>query len=122
MAGTTRVVQSAGPSGFLVSYTRKVFRGPKLRRNERYVWRYKPENAIVEVGPPPTPRAAAKKKPPPPPAPPEEEAGAGAPATGGRTSPTRGPKVSTMRRPSIEAFCSTTAASPSARMTWSSIA
>lgn len=71
--GTTRVVQSAGPSGFLVSYTRKVFRGPKLRRNERYVWRYKPENAIVEVGPPPPPSAAAKKNPPPPPPPPEED-------------------------------------------------
>jgi vancomycin resistance protein YoaR len=49
--GTTRVVQSAGPSGFLISYTRKVYEGTKLRRNERYVWRYKPENAIVEVGP-----------------------------------------------------------------------
>ncbi|HET8742956.1 MAG TPA: VanW family protein, partial [Gaiella sp.] len=49
--GTTRVVQSAGPSGFLISYTRKVYEGSKLRRNERYTWRYKPENEIVEVGP-----------------------------------------------------------------------
>ena len=64
--GTTRTVQSAGPSGFLISYTRKVFRGPKLKRSERYVWRYKPENAIVEVGPP-TPRAKPKPKPKPPP-------------------------------------------------------
>jgi vancomycin resistance protein YoaR len=63
--GTARVVQSAGPQGFLISYTRKVFRGPKLKRSERYVWRYKPENAIVEVGPPrpkPRPSAAAKPK------------------------------------------------------------
>jgi vancomycin resistance protein YoaR len=63
--GSTRVVQSAGPQGFLISYTRKVFRGPKLKRSERYVWRYKPENAIVEVGPPrpkPRPSAAAKPK------------------------------------------------------------
>jgi vancomycin resistance protein YoaR len=57
--GTTSVVQSAGPSGFLISYTRKVYEGSKLRRNERYTWRYKPENEIVEVGPP-KPRAAAK--------------------------------------------------------------
>jgi vancomycin resistance protein YoaR len=49
--GTTSVVQSAGPSGFLISYTRKVYEGAKLRRNERYTWRYKPENGIVEVGP-----------------------------------------------------------------------
>jgi vancomycin resistance protein YoaR len=50
--GTRTVVQSAGPSGFLVSYTRKVFRDGELRRKERYVWRYRPENAIIEVGPP----------------------------------------------------------------------
>ena len=50
--GTTNVVQSAGPSGFLISYTRKVFEGSRLRRRERYTWRYKPENEVVEVGPP----------------------------------------------------------------------
>jgi hypothetical protein len=64
--GTTHVVQSAGPSGFLISYTRKVYEGSKLRRSERYTWRYKPENEIVEVGPP-KPRAAkpeGKPKPP----------------------------------------------------------
>jgi len=66
-AGTTHVVQSAGPSGFLISYTRKVYEGSKLRRNERYTWRYKPENEIVEVGPP-KPRAAKPEgKPNPPP-------------------------------------------------------
>ena len=57
--GTRSVVQSAGPSGFLISYTRKVFEGSELRRNERYTWRYKPENEIVEVGPA-RPRASAK--------------------------------------------------------------
>ncbi len=61
-AGSTRVVQSAGPSGFLISYTRKVYEGSKLRRNERYVWRYKPENAIVEVGPPAKPKTKPKAK------------------------------------------------------------
>ncbi len=70
--GTTQVVQSAGPSGFLISYTRKVFRGPRLKRNERYVWRYKPENAIVEIGPPkpvakPPPKKPVQATPPPPP-------------------------------------------------------
>jgi vancomycin resistance protein YoaR len=64
--GTTHVVQSTGPSGFLISYTREVYEGSKLRRSERYTWRYKPENEIVEVGPP-TPRVAkpeGKPKPP----------------------------------------------------------
>jgi vancomycin resistance protein YoaR len=64
--GTTSTVQSAGPSGFTISYTRKVFRNGKLKRNERYTWRYKPENAIVEVGPP----APARPKPTPKPKPP----------------------------------------------------
>ena len=62
-AGTTQTVQSAGPSGFLISYTRRVFRKGDLRRNERYVWRYKPENAIVEVGPPAPPRRPSPKRP-----------------------------------------------------------
>ena len=64
-------MQSAGPSGFLIGYTRKVFEGSKLRRNERYTWRYKPENEIVEVGPP-KPRAAK----------PKQKPGPAAPATG----------------------------------------
>lgn len=62
-AGTRQTVQSSGPSGFLISYTRKVFRHGKVRRNERYVWRYKPENAIVEVGPPAPPRRPTPKRP-----------------------------------------------------------
>jgi vancomycin resistance protein YoaR len=66
--GTTRVVQSSGPSGFLISYTRKVFRGPKLKRSERYLWRYRPENEVIEVGPPrPKPPPPPAKRPPPPP-------------------------------------------------------
>ena len=86
--GTTRVVQSAGPSGFLISYTRKVFRGPTLKRSERYVWRYKPENAIVEVGPA-RPKAKPKREAKPPaddtqPPPAEEAPAAGAtPPDGG---------------------------------------
>ncbi len=61
--GTTSVVQEAGPSGFTISYTRKVFRKGKLRRNERYTWRYKAENSIVEVGPPAPSRPIPKPKP-----------------------------------------------------------
>jgi vancomycin resistance protein YoaR len=60
--GTSSTVQSAGESGFTVQYTRKVFRGSKLRRNEHYTVRYDAQNAIVEVGPPPR-RAAPKAKP-----------------------------------------------------------
>ncbi len=60
--GTTSTVQSAGGSGFTVQYTRRVFEGPKLIKNERYTVRYDAQNAIVEVGPP---KARAKPKPPP---------------------------------------------------------
>src|ERR1044072_6503541 len=59
--GTTSTVQSAGESGFTVQYTRKVFRGSKLRRNEHYTVRYDAQNAIVEVGP--APRRERKPKP-----------------------------------------------------------
>ena len=50
--GTRKVVQSSGPGGFSITYTRKVYRGSKLLRDETFSWRYRPENAIVEVGPP----------------------------------------------------------------------
>jgi 4'-phosphopantetheinyl transferase EntD len=45
-----------------VQYTRKVFRGSRLRRNEHYTVRYDAQNAIVEVGPAPR-RTAPKPKP-----------------------------------------------------------
>ena len=50
--GTRTVVQAAGPGGFSISYTRKVYHGNALKRDETFRWRYRPENAIVEVGPP----------------------------------------------------------------------
>jgi vancomycin resistance protein YoaR len=59
--GASTTVQSAGASGFTVQYTRKVFRGSKLRRNERYTVRYDAQNAIVEVGPKPRPTAPKPK-------------------------------------------------------------
>jgi vancomycin resistance protein YoaR len=58
--GTTSTVQSAGASGFSVQYTRKVYEGPKLIKNERYTVRYDAQNAIVEVG---TAKVAPKPKP-----------------------------------------------------------
>jgi vancomycin resistance protein YoaR len=61
--GTRNVIQEAGPSGFTISYTRKVFRNGKLRRNERYTWRYDAENGIVEVGPPAKPKPKPEPKP-----------------------------------------------------------
>ncbi len=78
--GSTNVVQSAGPSGFTISYTRKVFRNGKLKRNERYTWRYDAENAIIEVGP----RARPKPKPP---ATPEEPSPSAPPETVPESTP-----------------------------------
>ena len=66
--GTTSTIQSAGASGFTVQYTRRVFRGPRIVKNERYTVRYDPQNAIVEVG---TKKVSAKPKPKP--KPPTEE-------------------------------------------------
>jgi len=66
--GTTSTVQSAGASGFTVQYTRKVFEGAELVKNERYTVRYDAQNAIVEVG---TMKVKAK----PPKATPEKEPG-----------------------------------------------
>ena len=60
--GTTSVVQSAGASGFTVQYTRKVYRGEKLIKDERYTVRYDAQNAIVEIGPP-KPKPKPKEKP-----------------------------------------------------------
>jgi vancomycin resistance protein YoaR len=80
--GTTAVVQEAGPSGFLISYTRRVYEGPKLRRDEHYTWRYKPENAIVEVGPPRVTQKPRKPRKPEPPDQPAQPPGDGASPAG----------------------------------------
>jgi vancomycin resistance protein YoaR len=58
--GTEEVVQSGGISGFTVEYTRKVWQGKKLRRDEHWVVRYRPENTIVEYGPKPAGGKPAK--------------------------------------------------------------
>lgn len=59
--GERKVVQEAGPSGFTVEYTRKVYRGDKLIRDERFRQRYRAENAFVEVGPKKKPKPKPDK-------------------------------------------------------------
>jgi len=50
--GTEVVEQPAGGAGFTISYTRRVYRGDDLKRDESYTWRYRPQDAYIEVGPP----------------------------------------------------------------------
>lgn len=49
--GAREVEQSAGAAGFTITYTRKVWEGDRLKRDETYTWRYSPQNAFVRVGP-----------------------------------------------------------------------
>jgi vancomycin resistance protein YoaR len=49
--GTRTVVQDAGGPGFTIDYTRRVYDGERLRRDETFRWRYDARDAIVEVGP-----------------------------------------------------------------------
>jgi vancomycin resistance protein YoaR len=48
---TRTTVQEAGAPGFTVEYTRKVWRGAELVRDERFTTRYLAKDGIVEVGP-----------------------------------------------------------------------
>jgi hypothetical protein len=50
--GERVVEQEMGGGGFTVDYTRKVWAGDELKRDETYTWRYSPQHAYVEVGPP----------------------------------------------------------------------
>jgi hypothetical protein len=43
------VLQSAGASGFSISYTRRVYEYDALRRNEQYGWTYSPENEVIAI-------------------------------------------------------------------------
>jgi vancomycin resistance protein YoaR len=78
-AGTETVIQSGGISGFTVDYTRKVWRFKKLRRDEHWTVRYRPENSIVEYGPKPEPATER---------PPKDDAGQGQGGGGGGTETT----------------------------------
>ena len=73
--GTRDVIQDAGASGFTVQYTREVWRGSTLKRDETFTVRYRPQNAYVEVGPPKKKPAKPKPgaKPPVQPGAPDEE-------------------------------------------------
>lgn len=48
--GERRFIQDPGSSGFSISYTRQVFEGDDLKRDETFRWTYKPQNGIIEVG------------------------------------------------------------------------
>ena len=50
--GSREQVQDAGDPGFSVDYTRQVFSGDRLRRNERWTVDYDAQDAIIELGPP----------------------------------------------------------------------
>ena len=50
--GTRKVVQPAGPGGFAITYSRRVYVGNRLKRDETFRWTYRPENQIIELGPP----------------------------------------------------------------------
>jgi vancomycin resistance protein YoaR len=47
--GTQRLLQSAGASGFSISYTRRVYRDDSIRRDEHYAWTYSPENTVIAI-------------------------------------------------------------------------
>ncbi len=49
--GERVVDQELGGAGFTISYTRKVWAGDTLKRDERYTWKYDPEDAFIRVGP-----------------------------------------------------------------------
>jgi hypothetical protein len=95
--GEKLVLQEAGGPGFTVEYTRKVFRGPKLVRDEKFRVRYDPQNGYVEIGP-------KKKKPKPKPKPPGAGSGLPGPAqpgdTSGGTPPAESPATTTPSAPS----------------------
>lgn len=67
--GSRTVVQEPGASGFSVDYTRRVWRGERLKRDERFHVEYDAKDGIVEVGPPRASREQPKRKPEPEPAP-----------------------------------------------------
>lgn len=49
--GTEVVDQSQGGAGFTIAYTRKVWRGSTLRRDETWHWTYRPVDAYIRYGP-----------------------------------------------------------------------
>lgn len=61
--GARVVEQYSGGAGFTVSYTRKVYAGDELKRDEVYTWKYSAQDAFVELGPPlPKPKPKPKRR------------------------------------------------------------
>ena len=48
--GELRYIQDPGSPGFKVSYTRTVYEGADVKRDETFRWTYKPQNGIIEIG------------------------------------------------------------------------
>ena len=88
--GTKKVIQEQGSGGFAISYTRKVYRDGKLIKDETFRWNYRPENSIVELGPPlpDTPEPDPSK--PPTDTPPAKPPTTSTPGGGGGTTTTGG--------------------------------
>jgi vancomycin resistance protein YoaR len=49
--GARVVEQAMGGAGFTITYTRKVYAGDTVKRDEHFSWKYDPENEYVKVGP-----------------------------------------------------------------------
>jgi len=75
--GQQHFIQHGGEEGFTVEYWRKVYRGATLIADERFRASYRPEDTIIEVGPP---------APPPPPATTATTPGTQQTGTGGTTT------------------------------------
>jgi vancomycin resistance protein YoaR len=79
--GAREVEQSLGGPGFTIGYTRKVYDGDTLKRDESYTWTYDPEDAFIKVGPkrskPAKPEAEA----------PDQDGDTTAPDDGGTAAP-----------------------------------
>lgn len=54
--GQRVVEQEMGGAGFTITYTRVVYAGDTVKRDEHYTWRYDAEDAFVKVGPKARPR------------------------------------------------------------------
>jgi vancomycin resistance protein YoaR len=88
--GEREVKQALGGEGFTVSYTRKVWDGDDLKRDEDFTWTYSPQDSFVEVGPKRKPaRAPSRTTPAKPSAP--DGGGTGTTTQPGATSPLPAP-------------------------------
>jgi vancomycin resistance protein YoaR len=61
--GTREVEQAMGGAGFTITYTRTVYAGDTVKRDEHFSWKYDPEDEYVKVGPkkPATPATPGRR-------------------------------------------------------------